>query len=448
MNILKNKTLLIAAAAILALLIAGIIIVPAAAQRTEIRSQLTLGERYLAEFDYESAILAYGKVLEIDPKNVEAYLGLARAQIALGDRAGAADTLSRGFALTGDARLKDFAASQNLVLADAGHPGDTAPNPGKVNGLPEREILGAEWLEEKIAAWFGKKPSELTQADYDSITHLAFDPEHVIINHRTSLNGESSYNLGGGVAKGLAPDTSAFASVIARCPNLTALICYMEAETYSYLAEILTLSGLRELTVYSNTEEDLSWLEAFPGLQNLSLHLNDTVFSDPKKDIIVSTDWLKAFSGLRTFSVHASVHLIQMDLSGLAGVPALHSLNVSANVLDFSPLGTLTQMENLILHKHPGGGKSASFDIGVTAGMPGLRQLNISGYPLSDLSVLTSLENLTDLMLNNNGIADLSPLASLEKLSWVWIENNPVTDWSPLDHVENVSGRPDDWVRK
>lgn len=41
--------------------------------------QLELAQHYLLEEDYEQAIVAYEIVIQIDPKNTEAYLGLTQA---------------------------------------------------------------------------------------------------------------------------------------------------------------------------------------------------------------------------------------------------------------------------------------------------------------------------------------------------------------------------------
>ena len=46
--------------------------------QTKVRKQISLGNRYYEEMDYDRAIAAYTEALEIDPKNVE-------AKTALGD---------------------------------------------------------------------------------------------------------------------------------------------------------------------------------------------------------------------------------------------------------------------------------------------------------------------------------------------------------------------------
>ena len=58
--------------------------------------QLELAQRYLLEEDYEEAIAAFEAAIEIDPKNEEAYLGLAEAYMAVDDVEKAVKILERG----------------------------------------------------------------------------------------------------------------------------------------------------------------------------------------------------------------------------------------------------------------------------------------------------------------------------------------------------------------
>lgn len=68
----------------------------------QLEKQLNLGNRYLEEMDYEQAIVAFDKAIEIDPKNVDAYLGKADAYIRLGDSAMAIETLETGYQAIGE----------------------------------------------------------------------------------------------------------------------------------------------------------------------------------------------------------------------------------------------------------------------------------------------------------------------------------------------------------
>ena len=71
------------------------------------RKQLNLGQRYLSEMNYEEAVVAFNQAIEIDPRSVDAYLGLADAYIGLGDEEAALAALKAGYEVTGDERLKE-----------------------------------------------------------------------------------------------------------------------------------------------------------------------------------------------------------------------------------------------------------------------------------------------------------------------------------------------------
>ncbi len=69
-----------------------------------VKRQLSVGEKYLEEMNYENAILAYNLVLEIDPMSEDAYLGLADAYIGLQDYAMAFETANLGLSKIGKSR--------------------------------------------------------------------------------------------------------------------------------------------------------------------------------------------------------------------------------------------------------------------------------------------------------------------------------------------------------
>ena len=70
------------------------------------QEQYDLGQKYLTEGNYEEAILAFTAAIEIDPKNPEAYLGLAYVYIAQDDFDSAEEILTRGYELTQSELLK------------------------------------------------------------------------------------------------------------------------------------------------------------------------------------------------------------------------------------------------------------------------------------------------------------------------------------------------------
>ena len=55
----------------------GILLIGYKDKVKKVQEQLNLGSKYMAELDYESAIVALNKAIKIDPKNVDAYKMLA-----------------------------------------------------------------------------------------------------------------------------------------------------------------------------------------------------------------------------------------------------------------------------------------------------------------------------------------------------------------------------------
>ena len=100
-----QKIILFAVAAILAAGIIGILIYNNSTP-VKYNRQLDLGNKYLAEQDYEQAKVAYEQAIEIDPMGVEAYIGLADVYIGLNKYEPALSILQKGFELIGDERLE------------------------------------------------------------------------------------------------------------------------------------------------------------------------------------------------------------------------------------------------------------------------------------------------------------------------------------------------------
>jgi len=79
------------------------VFIPKSAKAKKLEEQLSLGEKYLSELNYEQAIASYLTVIEIDPKNADAYLGLADAYVAQGEYEKAMEVLEEALTvLSGD----------------------------------------------------------------------------------------------------------------------------------------------------------------------------------------------------------------------------------------------------------------------------------------------------------------------------------------------------------
>jgi len=66
-----------------------------------------LGMRFLSQGNYQEAVIAFRAAIEINPRQAEAYLGLADAYVGLGNIDGAIAVLREGYSLIGDTRLRE-----------------------------------------------------------------------------------------------------------------------------------------------------------------------------------------------------------------------------------------------------------------------------------------------------------------------------------------------------
>ncbi len=94
----KRKRIIIiavvASVAAAALMLA--LILSSGGKARELSRQLDLGKRYLDELDYDNALIAFNRAIEIDPKCEDAYIGVADAYIGKGETDSAQKILEEG----------------------------------------------------------------------------------------------------------------------------------------------------------------------------------------------------------------------------------------------------------------------------------------------------------------------------------------------------------------
>ena len=73
----------------------------------QIAEQLELGQKYLAEANYEEAVIAFNKVIELDPKNVDAYVYLAESYDQKGSKKEAIEALEAGYLVSSEAKVEE-----------------------------------------------------------------------------------------------------------------------------------------------------------------------------------------------------------------------------------------------------------------------------------------------------------------------------------------------------
>ena len=83
-----------------------------------LQEQLDLGYRYLTELNYEKAVAAFEAAIEIDPQNVEAYLGLIDAYKGSGDADGIINAYRQAFDNLEKSALKDISEAASDSIAE------------------------------------------------------------------------------------------------------------------------------------------------------------------------------------------------------------------------------------------------------------------------------------------------------------------------------------------
>ena len=101
-----RMTLYIISGLVLVLIIGAVVLMNPGAQVESVAELLSLGQRFLSELEYEQALVAFLRVIEIEPRNAQGYYGAARAHLGLGQIDEAIDILRLGVEMTGDVRLR------------------------------------------------------------------------------------------------------------------------------------------------------------------------------------------------------------------------------------------------------------------------------------------------------------------------------------------------------
>jgi tetratricopeptide (TPR) repeat protein len=203
-------------------------------------TELSLGEKYLADLNYEKAAAALQHVITVEPNNAEAYLALAKTYRYMGDVDTARETLENGYGATSSAVIRreidELQAGADPVLSD--HPA--------VFGAPVIEIGGESYPAD--ATELVLRERGLSDADLQKLTAFT--------------NLERLDISGNGIT-----DISAIA-------NLTALKKFYAAR--NAIADVSPLVALQSLEYVGLRENQIANADALFGIGSLKyLHLSE-----------------------------------------------------------------------------------------------------------------------------------------------------------------------------
>lgn len=86
-----------------------------AADREDLREKMMLGYQYLEEMDFDMALDTFAAVIEVDEKQTDAYIGMARAYSAKGNQKEAGNSAARGYEATGNKELEDLGSMYERI---------------------------------------------------------------------------------------------------------------------------------------------------------------------------------------------------------------------------------------------------------------------------------------------------------------------------------------------
>jgi len=220
--------------------------------------------------------------------------------------------------------------------------------------------------------------------------------------------------------------------------------------------DIAAIEGLKELdrlAFYGKRLINLDALAGLPKLKELSL---------PNCDIH-TLDFLEQTNAIESLNLLGSEHTFK-DYKPLLHLKNLRELDITANkqatdrnLKDLASLTTLetfrmpmcTEVTSLDFLRNSKGlkeidvsGCSAIRNIDTLASFAQLEVLDLSSIPVSDIGFMKDAKKLRDLDLSNTQVTDISALAgvtSLERLNLSWTQ---VTDLSPLLPIIRATGMP------
>ena len=414
-NFSKKNIIIIILAALL--LIGGgvtaFMLVKSSTGASAVETALRLAEKYLLEQDYEQAIIEFSKVLEIEPMNVDAYLGLAEAYIGLGDTKTAVAVLRSGLEVTGDSRLSDkigeirtpvFGSMGSVTIL--GEEYDIATTDTLF--LSERGITNdiLKQIVPQIAQLTNLMCLDLYRNEISDISPLA-DLKDLANLHNIRL----MYNQ--------ISDISSFVQL----KNLEDLMLIG-----NQIADISALSELKNLKrIYLNGNEqiaDISPLSALNNLENIDIE-NLPLIND--------------FSALCNLSNLRSLYIggddftddyLKQAIPQINEIQGLYYLSVRCDIItDLSPFAELTNIKALDI------ANSMAADISPISNITNLESLGlVSNHSIEDYSSLTKLTNLKRLYLNDSDSnVDITPIFQITSLESMDIR----ADFDPVQ-LENL----------
>lgn len=190
--------------------------------------------------------------------------------------------------------------------------------------------------------------------------------------------------------------------------------------------ELSTLRALNNFSAVKAGLRDISPLADYKGIVTLNLSGNEI------KDISP----LAEMSGLR--KLYLDDNPIE-DLSPLLTMTGLTSLSLRGIELDKGLLAQLSEaLPDCAIYSDVSSAEAVDISLGGVSFKSDVKELNLRGTGIRDISALSQCGNLRKLDLSGNRITDISPLVNLPSLEWLDVSYNEISDLNPLISISTL----------
>lgn len=191
-------------------------------------------------------------------------------------------------------------------------------------------------------------------------------------------------------------------------------------------AELEELNSLNSLSAVSAGISDISPLTVCKGIVTLNLSGNDI------KDISVLTE----LKGLK--KLYLDDNPIG-DLSPLLSMTGLSTLSIRGMDIDAELLDRLSAaLPGCTIYSDKGDAETVEICLGRQRFKSDVKELDLSGAGIKDISALSQCGNLRKLNLSGNRITDISALVNIPSLEWLDISGNEINDLNPLISISTL----------
>lgn len=420
--------------------------------RAEVRNNIEAGNRYLEELNYERAIVYYQQALDIDPKNVQANLGLAEAydgnQMFAYAEAVYKDMLENDDAQA-DAYLKLAELYMRLDrLQEARELLDVA-----VDKVEDEEIIvlheiarpqppsvshEAGAYEERIRVEL--IPAEETHTIYytlDGTEPTAESPVYteplILRNGVTGIKTMSVNSMGYGSDIATYEFDIRIQDVLVTLeePVMERIIRNKLQMSYDEPIYNDDIEQITEIYIVGSQVQEADDVRSV-FLEEDQYSVDGWVYVPYERGDIATLNDLRHMPFLERVVV---AYQPELDVSGLSACGTVKELSLVGDGLqdaDLKTLGGMTGLEKLNL------GWNGIKDISSLSGLTNLKVLSLWGNDIESIQPAGELAQLVYLDFSDNRVEDISGLSGLSGLRQLWMYSNQVTDISAVSGLKEL----------